>query len=139
MQQYKFDERDIFYENERTNVKLFKGICTSRNNLKVVLKLHSFSFSQTDYEERISQTINAAVAQARVQHPHTCDILDVQFQTVNGKFLVYHVLEFLETSFEKEIAKRLRENRPCTETELRDFLQQISSAVAYARSKVSST
>lgn len=138
MNHYEFDEMHPFYKNPNTKVKLFHGICTSRNGLAVVLKQHSFDPSP-DCDQSISQALNAARAQTQVQHPHTCEVLDVQFQRAGEMFLVYHVLEFLESSLGQEIGKRVKENRHFTEVELRVFLQQTSSALAYAHSKASPT
>lgn len=70
-----------FYFNPDTSVALFKGFSRTRNRLPVVLKRHNFTFIlHKDVQARMAQTINAAVAQAKIQHPNACDILKVQLE-----------------------------------------------------------
>lgn len=70
----------LFYFIPGTSVSLFKG-CSRARNLPVVLKRHDFTLIQEKAQQmRMVQTINAALAQAKIQHPNSCDILEVQME-----------------------------------------------------------
>lgn len=74
-------ESTPFYCNPDTSVTLFKGFSRTRNHLPVVLKRHDFALiQQKEVQIRMIQTINAAIAQAKVQHPNACDIIEVQLK-----------------------------------------------------------
>ena len=46
-----------------------------------MVKRHDFTFIQNkEVQVRMVQTLNAALAQAKVQHPNACDILEVQMR-----------------------------------------------------------
>jgi len=63
-------ETDPFYFNPDTSVGLFKGVSLVRNRLPVVVKRHDFNLiQQKGTQIRMVQAINAALAQAKVQHP----------------------------------------------------------------------
>jgi serine/threonine protein kinase len=105
-----------------------------------VVKRHEFNLiQQKATQARISQTINAALAQAKVHHPNACDILEIQLEIDKTNCVVYHVLEALEGDAEKDIEQRKRSNAQYAETDLRNALLQVASALAYAHSKVSCT
>ena len=81
------------------------------------------------------QAINAALAQAKVQHPNACDILEVQLEVERTNCTIYHVLEALEGDVEMDIEQRRRSNRPYGEQELRQTLQQIAGVLAFTHGK----
>lgn len=125
-----------FYFNPFTSVALFKGFSLTRNRLSVVVKHHDFKFIQQKAQQiRIVQTLNAALAQAKVQHPNSCDILEVQMKIKDTNCVIYHILEALEGDLGQDIELRKRSNRPYEEGELRQVLQQIASALATAHDK----
>lgn len=67
-------------------MRLFYAVCRSRGT-KVVVKAHEYDARDESCDRKISKAINAAVAQARVQHEHICDILEMQFvRTSAGTF-----------------------------------------------------
>ena len=128
-------EADPFYVNASTYVSLFKGLSLTRN-LPVVVKRHDFTLIQTkEVQVRMVQTLNAALAQAKVQHPNTCEILEVQMEINTTNCSIFHVLEALDTDLRKDIEDRRRPNRPYTERELRQMLQHTASALTYAHNK----
>ena len=138
MKNYVFDERHPFYSNEAAGVRLYRGICKSRNDLPVIIKRHAFNPGDKGCDKDVSRAFSAAVFQAKAHHPHTCEILDVQFVGDRDKFVVFHVLESLESTLNEEIEQRSDCRNYCTEEELRNFLLQTSAALAYTHSKVSS-
>lgn len=86
--------------------------------------------------------MNAGLAQARVEHPHSCKIIAMHLDWSEAKkdtYHLYHILEALPGDMRKEIAKRKKENRVYSEVELWDFLVQASSALTFAHNKVSPT
>lgn len=126
-------ELQPFYVNPDTEVSLFKGTSRSRNNLPIVSKRHEFHFIQTPQTQKsICQSLNAALAQAKVQHPNVCDVLEVQLEISGTNCTVYHILESLEGSAWQDITAGKRS----TEVEMRNVLYQTSSALACAHSKV---
>jgi len=123
-----------FYESNDLSVKLFQGAC----HIPIVAKRHEFAKSQGELQTRLASAINAGLAQARAQHPNTCDILAVHFDTsaAPSRYYVYHILEALDKDVEKEILQRKEESRPLSEPELWDFLEQMVSALVQAHAKV---
>ena len=127
-----------FHNNIGTNVSLYMG----RNKTSdIVVKAHEFNLvTEADANKRIAQALSTALVQARVQHSHTCDILEVNLRFVkagaNGRLCcVYHVLEVLESDIYKDIQQRKTSKSPYSEAELRDFLIQTSEALVYVHSK----
>jgi len=133
MDGYRLDP-DPFAVNVNTHVSLFRGISLARNNLPIVAKRHDFYFLQnSDSQKLISQCLNAALAQAKVQHLNACDILEVQLEVEKTNCVVYHILEGLEGSAGQDI----EDGKKCAERDVREFLLQTSSALEYAHRKVS--
>lgn len=129
-------DKDPFYSNPCTSVALFKGVSIARNRLPVVVKRHCFSFiQQKRTQDHMTQTLNAALVQAKVQHPNSCDILEVQLQIKENSCTICHVLEALDGDVEQDIEQRRLSNRHYNEAELRQMLLQIGSALACAHSK----
>lgn len=119
--------------NHDTLVTLHRAISHVRDDRPVVLKEHEFrEMEHPETQERITSCINAALNQAKVQHPNICDILEVQFQAKGSDCFIYHVLESMETS----VAKDIKEGKVYSEEEMIMFLQQTASALAFAHSKV---
>jgi len=132
MEHYELDAQP-FYVSPNTQVSLFKGISLARSNLPIVVKRHDFHFIQNlEPQQLICQSLNAALAQAKVQHPNVCDILEIQLEIQGTNCTVYHILESLEGSAGQDI----RNTKRLTETEMMNFLFQTSSALACAHSKV---
>ena len=128
-------ETEPFYVNADTFTYLFKGRSLKRN-LPVVVKKHDFTLIQTKaVQVRIVQTLNAALAQAKVRHPNACDILEVQMEIERANCSIFHVLEALDTDLGHDIEDRRSTNRPYVEEELRQMLQHTASALAFAHDK----
>lgn len=141
MDDYELEERP-FYENSYTAVRLYRGTSKSRN-LPIVAKRHKFrTFEGPEMWEKLNAAMNAGLAQARVEHPHSCKIIAMHLDWSEAKkdtYHLYHILEALPGDMRKEIAKRKKENRVYSEVELWDFLVQASSALTFAHNKVSPT
>ena len=92
MDGYEF-ESSPFFVNQDNSVSLYRGR-TREGNLPVVIKRHDFNNIQ-DKAVQISmvRTFNAALAQAKVPHPHTCDILEVQMEIERDSCSIFHILE----------------------------------------------
>lgn len=126
-------ESEPFYVSPQTSVSLFRGIALTESNPPIVAKRHDFHFIQNEATQKsIAQSINAAIAQAKVQHPHSCDLMEVRLKIEGSNCAVFHILEALDGSVDKDI----KERRAYSEDELKNMLRQISSALAYAHSKV---
>ena len=129
-------EKEPFYMSEDTNVKLFRGVSLARNRLRVVVKKHDFyPFTYPDILQCINRNLNSALSQAKVQHPNSCDILELRLEFDRYCCAVHHILEALDSDVENDIEERRKSNKHYTETELREFLHQISSALEAAHSK----
>ena len=119
--------------NHGSLVTLHRAISLTRNDLPVVIKEHEFrQMELAETQQDITSCINAALSQAKVQHPHTCDILEVQFEARGTDCFIHHILESLDTS----VGKDIKQGKVYTEQETRAFLQQTASALAFAHSKV---
>lgn len=135
MEGYELEERP-FFVNPNTYAALFKGVSLTRNRLPVVVKRHDFTLIHLkEMQTRMVQTINAALTQAKVQHPNACDILEVQLEIEQTNCSIYHVLEALETDLESDIEERRQSRRPYAEKELMQILLQTANALAAAHSK----
>lgn len=134
MDGYRLDS-EPFVVNPHTHVSLFRGVALARNDLPIVAKRHDFYFIHNPESQKlICQSLNAALAQAKVQHPHACDILEVQLEIDKTNCAVYHILQALERS----VGQDIEEKKGFTELEMRKFLLQTSSALAFAHQKVRS-
>ena len=122
--------------NHDTLVTLRRATSNARDDLPVVLKEHEFrEMEHPETQERITSCINAALNQAKVQHPNICDILEVQFKAEGPNCFINHVLESMETS----VARDIKESKVYSQEEMVMFLKQTASALAFAHSKVRST
>jgi len=92
MDGYEF-ESSPFFVNQDNSVSLYRGR-TREGNLPVVIKRHDFN-NILDKAVQISmgRTFNAALAQAKVPHPRTCDILEVQMEIERDSCSIFHILE----------------------------------------------
>jgi len=130
MDGYKLGERLAY--NHMTFVTLYQATSLARNNRPVVLKEHEFHIlDDAGTQEQINACLNAALFQAKVQHPNACDVLEVKMKIDKTNCFIYHVLEALDTSVGKEIEAGKR----YSEQEMREFLQQTASVLACAHSK----
>jgi len=126
-------EQPPFYS--KGSVSLFKGVSLLRNNRPVVVKQHQFDRRASGVAKDISKVLNAALAQAKVQHEHSCDILDLQFTCDEKSFKVMHILEAMDCDVGEDILQRRDSKQQYSEKELWTFLKQTSSALAYVHSK----
>ena len=130
MDGYEIGEHLAF--NHETFVTLTRAKSLTRNRRDVVLKKHEFQFLDTPAtQKRITACLNAALFQAKVQHPNVCEVLELKVHIEGTNCTVYHVLEALDTSVGKEVEAGKRYG----EQELREFLQQTASVLACAHSK----
>jgi len=124
-----------FFFNPGTYVSLYRGY-TKTTHLSVVVKRHDFMLIQEKHVQVcMVQTLNAALAQAKVQHPNSCDILEVQMEIDDTNCTIYHVLEPLDTDLGHDIEDRRSTNQPYAEGEMRQVLQHTASALTYAHNK----
>ena len=131
-EQYEIESK-TFCENEDGSVCLFKGVGSP-----VTVKRQEFSLLRysTDLAKELAKSLNAGLAQARVQHPHNCRLLAMHLDTSQAPALYHldHVLEALERNVEMEI--QASGQRRLSEWELCEFLRQTTSALAYAHANV---
>lgn len=141
MEDYALEERP-FAGNSFTGVMLYRGISKSRNNLPIVAKRHKFTTLEgPEMSKRLNAAMNAGLAQARVDHQHSCKIIAMHLDVrkAPSTYYLYHILEGMEGDMRMEINQRKEENRPYNEVELWDFLVQVTSALAFAHKKVTNT
>ena len=129
-------EEDPFYYNSSAAVALFKGVSLARNGLPVVVKRHDFMLiQQKSTQVLIAHAINTALAQAKVHHPNTYEILEVQLEIDKSNCAIFHVLEAMDSDVSRDIQERKQGNRSYEEAELRLVLQQTANALAFAHNK----
>lgn len=91
MNDYELDSLP-FYVSEDGCVKLFKGCCKSRQHLPIVAKCHEVHRldGTLDFQIKLNSVINVGLAQARVEHQHSCKILEIRidFDFKNDVFCV---------------------------------------------------
>jgi serine/threonine protein kinase len=129
-----------FYISDDNSVRLFKGFSLTRNRLPIVAKCHEFSLlrDKGQLSERLNAAINAGLAQARVEHPNSCKVLEIclDLSEAPNQYYVYHVLEALEKDLYQAVEQRKRRNSPYSEQEVWDFLKQTAGALSLAHEKV---
>ena len=126
-----------FFRNPKTLVKVFRGKSTARDQ-PIVAKCHDIELvSKPEFIEQMTRVMNAGLAQARVDHPHSCKILDFALDVDIERriFSVYHVLEALPNDLEQDIKERKKHDRIPSEDEVKTFLLQAAQALAYAHEK----
>jgi len=138
---YTMDGYDIeptpFYLSADRTVRLFHATSLQRH-LPVVIKRHDVYFvTKPAFLSDLNSAINAGLAQARAEHPHSCKILEVNVDLDPGQniYSVLHVLEALDKDLGRVIEFRQRERTGVNEAEIRTFLMEIGSAVAFAHGK----
>ena len=87
-----------FFVNRESYVKLFRGMSKQRRQ-PVVAKCHELQFSdgKAEFIQQFTRVMNAGLTQARVEHLHSCKILEfaLDVDMEQGSFYVYHILEAL--------------------------------------------
>ena len=129
-------EAHPFFTNRMTGVRLFHAVSLTRNRQPVVIKRHDIYLGRNkpEFLAEFCLALNTGLAQARVDHPHSCKILEFRMDIDIDRncYSVFHVLEAMESDLGREIEERKRE---VTEEEMRKFMRQTSSALAFAHSK----
>lgn len=129
-----------FAVNGDTSTSFFRGVSLTRNRLSVVVKRHDFPhLNHKSFQQRLSQALNSALIQAKVQHPHSCDILELQIELDKTACSLFQIWEALQASLRGDIEERRNKKQTYSEKELWAFLLQTSEALALAHSKVVST
>jgi serine/threonine protein kinase len=137
MEGYDIEPSPFFISGDHT-VRLFHATSMLRKGLPVVIKRHDIYFlSKSDFLHDINRVVNAGLAQARVEHSHSCKILELNLDLdpAQNTYSVLHVLEALERDLSKDIEQRQRHNMSLDEGEIRRFLREMGEAVAFAHSK----
>ena len=129
-------ESHPFFTDPDSAAGYFHGYSLSRNRLPVVIKrLDLPHLHHKSTQQRLSQCLNSALTQAKVQHSHSCDILELQVEFDKNSCTVYQVLESLQGQLTTDIAERRNKQQGYSEKELWRFLLQMAGAVALAHSK----
>jgi serine/threonine protein kinase len=118
--------------NYQTHVATYRATRTLDQH-PVYIKKHEFHFIDSkESQERITSCINAAICQAKMQHPNTCELLEVQLEIREGNCYIYHVLEPLVTSVGKDIQEHIQDRRGFKESEICKCGLDVASALAHA-------
>lgn len=126
-----------FCESLDPSVTLLKAIILTEDRLPVIIKRFDFvSLQLKATQQSLTQAINAAIIQAKTQHPHAREIREVRFDLEENRCSLYHVLESGEHDLAWEIAERRKQKKPFSEEEMHTFLRQIASLLVYTHSKV---
>ena len=122
----------LLYHSSSTAVSVYEAL--SPQGEPVIVKTY-----EKESPEEANEQVTEALLQMRVEHPNTCRLLDLQLTTLSGRSLRVHlILERLERDLKKDILMRNSEQRPYTEGDLLSMVQQIGSALVYAKNKVKS-
>lgn len=129
-----------FYQKFHTKyqVDFFHGRDDSRQGVPILAKRHIIhGLPYTSITCFVNKAISEGLAQARVDHSHSCKIREIRldYDEHSKAFSVYHILEALDKNFVEEIHERQGRNRCFSELELSTFLANISDAISNAHSK----
>ena len=129
-------EPQPFCISDDNSVWLFKGFSTARNGAPIVAKRHEFLLLRD--KDQFSQRLNVGLAQARVDHPHSCKLLEIRLDIsgATNQYFVYHILEALENNLWQEVKQRKKRPNRYSEQEMWNFLEQMTSALSFAHDKV---
>jgi len=111
-------------------MSLFEGFHkpTQQN---IIIKLYTYQESS-----KLAQGLKELFCQAKLQHRHFCDIIDVMFREADAGFELCLCLEKLEKDLQKEIEEKKDANSPYTEEELWCFLRGTVEALTLAQAQV---
>ena len=139
MEAYELQQQP-FVSNPTEGRFLFHGVSLERNRLPIIAKRYDFPFiSQKSQQRLLNRAINIAILQAKASHPNCCELFEVQIEIKETGCSLYHILEALNGNVYEGLEQRKARKQVYSETEIRSFLYQISSALAFAHSKVSVT
>ena len=122
-------EPEPFFMNCNTPVKMYRARSKALGR-EVIIKRYECE-NITVVQRRVLE----AFVQIRVEHPHSCRLIEPIVELVGSKHFVSLVMEKLNSDVGKEIKERQNSNRPFSEEELRKFLDQIGQALAFAHAK----
>ena len=106
------------------------------DSLPVVVKQRHFTHLQDpDTQRAITRYLNAALLQAKVQHPNICDVLELGLQMDQSHCIISHVLEALDTDLAKAVQERTETEHLFRETEVINIALQTAAALSFAHSK----
>jgi len=73
-------EPQPFYISDDNSVWLYKGFSIARNGEPIVAKRHEFLFlrDKAQFSQRLNEALNVGLAQARVDHLHSCKVLEIR-------------------------------------------------------------
>ena len=129
-----------FYKDPHSSVSLYRAISLNRGRVPVIIKRYDFApIQHKSTQQSLSLVLNSALAQAKVCHPHVCEIVEIQVEIKGNHCTVFEVVEQWEKSLKEEIEERMGEKHPYSEVELKTVLGQTSSALASAHSKAEAT
>lgn len=138
-QDYLFEPQP-FYVNSSSFVSLFKGVSKENSQVSVILKRHDFYLEElgTELSSKIANATKAGLIQARVDHAHTCKILQIRLDTSEApkKYSLNHIMEALDRDVGKEIQRRRRDQSFMSEKELWTFVSQTAEVLAFTHAKV---
>ena len=139
MEDYRLEPQP-FYISDDNSVWLFKGSSTARNGAPIVAKRHEFLLlrDKDQFSQRLNEALNVGLAQARVDHPHSCKVLEIclDISGAPNQYFVYHILEALENNLWQEVKQRQKRPNRYSEQEMWNFLEQMASALSFAHDKV---
>ena len=120
----------LLYHSSSTAVSVYEAV--SPQGEPVVVKTYDKACA-----EEANEQVTEALLQMRVEHCNTCRLIDLQLTTLSGRAIRVHlIMERLERDLKKDIVMRANEQRPYTDGELLAIVQQVGSALVYAKSKV---
>ena len=85
--------------------------------------------------EEINQYINEGINLARFHHPNISSLLAIRLAANETPCRVHFAMERHERNLLEEILERTRSHRPCSETEMREFLRQVGLGLTAAKGK----
>lgn len=123
----------LLYHSSSTAVSVYEAL--SPQGEPVVIKTYEKACA-----EEANEQVTEALLQMRVEHSNTCRLIDLQMTTLSDRAIRVHlIMERLERDLKKDIVMRTNEQRPYTDSDLLAIVQQIGSALVYAKSKVTAS
>ena len=128
MDAYELKPEPLF-TNDQTPVKIYSARSKALND-EVIIKRY-----ECEDITAVQRRVLEAFVQTRVEHPHSCRLIEPIVEYVKGRHFVSLVMEKLSSDVSKELEAKRKAREVYTEEELRKFLDQVGQALAFAHAK----
>lgn len=124
-----YHQFELIYQNPGADVSVYRAYNQATHNPVVIKQLRCTSLSQAN------AAIAESLTQARLSHPHICQVYECFLQEEGSGYVAVLVVEMMESDLFKEITKRAEQQQYWNEREVVEHLRDMAGALAYAETQ----